>query len=246
MYDSGRSVSMSALYGRMGDGAKREVRLVNAVLDKLIEVRGGTFWSKTPRPVLLYLVLEAQELMHRRRHEEVMKRRTLDKVMTNQEEEEDKKVLSLEEAFPEDVRMKRYSIRVYGASKMERGTPEQVARKLLLPESEGQVLQVGFGKRSDGIRCKFVLLADDVARSLVLVTRGTKSMKDALADIICDEVDFFGGRAHRGMTRSAKLVLRDAGEAIKEALRPGSKYRYGTIARIPSFLGKFFYVFFLN
>jgi len=51
----------------------------------------------------------------------------------------------------------------------------------------------------EGICPKFVFCVDHQSQSLVLTVRGTKSFKDALIDMVCDDAPFLSGFAHSGI-----------------------------------------------
>jgi len=72
---------------------------------------------------------------------------------------------------------------------------------------------------------RFALFFHHATESLVLAVRGTSSIKDAISDLMADEVPFLGGFAHRGIVRCADRVIELAGNHITEALKKQPGYR---------------------
>ena len=58
----------------------------------------------------------------------------------------------------------------------------------------------------EGIVPKFVFLVDHKSKSIILTVRGTKTLKDTLFDMVCDDAPFLGGSAHTGMVKGARRV----------------------------------------
>ena len=61
-------------------------------------------------------------------------------------------------------------------------------------------------------------------RSVVLAVRGTFSLTDVIIDVVCDDEEFLGGHAHRGILRGARAALRRAAPALRRAADANPSY----------------------
>ena len=59
----------------------------------------------------------------------------------------------------------------------------------------------------------------------ILHSRFFFCLADIIVDVICDEEPFLNGFAHRGILRGATRIMKEGGEALKEALETHPGYR---------------------
>jgi len=60
---------------------------------------------------------------------------------------------------------------------------------------------------------------------LVLGVRGTKTMTDAITDLLCEEAEYRGGKAHAGILASGKYIAEKHTPLIQELLQSSGKQR---------------------
>lgn len=70
----------------------------------------------------------------------------------------------------------------------------------------------------------YVLIQNDVARSIVLCVRGTSSIHDALTDIALTSAPFHGSYAHKGMVESTDEILSQVAGVMDTALSNAPGY----------------------
>ena len=63
------------------------------------------------------------------------------------------------------------------------------------------------------------------ALELVLGVRGTKTITDAVTDLLCEEVDYRGGKAHSGVLASGKYIAKKHAPLLQELLESSGKQR---------------------
>ncbi|CAM9575475.1 unnamed protein product [Pylaiella littoralis] len=79
---------------------------------------------------------------------------------------------------------------------------------------------------SDSLQTQTYFVAvDHVSRSVVVSIRGTYSFTDTMVDLLCDPVDFAGGKAHNGISQSALRVWRGVQEQVEKQLKEHSDYK---------------------
>ena len=77
----------------------------------------------------------------------------------------------------------------------------------------------------EGICPKFVFCVDHESQSLVLTVRGTKSIKDALIDMVCDDSPFLSGFAHSGILSGTRKVWSLVGQTVISACQQHPQYK---------------------
>ncbi|CAM9900340.1 unnamed protein product [Ectocarpus sp. 6 AP-2014] len=73
-------------------------------------------------------------------------------------------------------------------------------------------------------RTHFVVV-DHASRSVVISIRGTYSFTDTMVDLLCNTVDFAGGKAHQGISQSAVRVWTTVRGEVEKQLREHSDYK---------------------
>ena len=74
-----------------------------------------------------------------------------------------------------------------------------------------------FEDKEDGSHVpKYAIFLDRQTSNIVLAVRGTHCLTDVVIDAICDDDEFLDGFSHRGITRSAKFVLEECRDKLKE------------------------------
>ena len=96
---------------------------------------------------------------------------------------------------------------VYTAAAKCGETDKKAIAEVMSIESEEDII---FAELTDddgeGMCPKFILFVDHKSRSIVLTVRGTKSMKDLLMDMVCDDSPFLSGAAHSGILKATQKV----------------------------------------
>ncbi len=134
-----------------------------------------------------------------------------------------KEVQVSKQDFARHKRMGHLACSIYDAS---RATSKAKWAQLMKIREE-DIVGTNFAEEDDSRHCpKFLVLLDHESKSVVLVVRGTFSVTDVFIDIVCDDEEFLGGHAHRGILRGARAVLDSAGVYIKDALADHPGYRF--------------------
>ncbi|CAM9689261.1 unnamed protein product [Ectocarpus fasciculatus] len=79
---------------------------------------------------------------------------------------------------------------------------------------------------SDSLETRTYFVAvDHASRSVVVSIRGTYSFTDTMVDLLCNTVDFAGGKAHQGISQSAVRVWTAVKGEVEKQLREHSDYK---------------------
>eukprot|EP00752_Nemacystus_decipiens_P015850 g14160.t1 len=79
---------------------------------------------------------------------------------------------------------------------------------------------------SDSLETRtFFVAVDHVSRSVVVSIRGTYSVSDTMVDLLCNPVDFAGGKAHQGISQSALRVWKAVKAQVEKQLREHEGYK---------------------
>ncbi len=182
----------------------------------------------TPVVVLLALVKRAQDRLDKEWMASLPKNSEIDR-----------------DTFSRHRRLHAYACKIYDAS-LCKGREKQAA---MLGVAERDLVDENFEEADDGVaHCpRFAVLLDhqskyvypafsctvhiffiDVRffsfRSVVLAVRGTFSLTDVIIDVVCDDEEFLGGHAHRGILRGARAALRRAAPALRRAADANPSY----------------------
>ena len=115
-----------------------------------------------------------------------------------------------------------YAINVYPASWGL--TMAAIARQMNITEDAIQFVHVT--DHDHEAHCpKFLMFLDHEMKSVVLAIRGTFSVKDVILDIVCDEVPFLAGFAHKGILNGAQRILAKVEDKLKKCLEENPGYR---------------------
>ena len=105
------------------------------------------------------------------------------------------------------------------------GSKDKIAKSLGV--STDSILKVHFTDDDDGGHCpKFILFFDHVVKSIVLVIRGTFSLKDAVLDAVAEEVEFLDGKAHQGIMSGSEIILDKILSTLNKAALQKPDYRF--------------------
>ena len=108
-----------------------------------------------------------------------------------------------------------YAINVYPASWGL--TRAAIARQMNITEDAIQF--VHFTDHDHEAHCpKFLMFLDHEMKSVVLAIRGTFSVKDVILDIVCEEVPFLAGFAHKGILNGAQRILAKVEDKLRKCL----------------------------
>jgi len=116
-----------------------------------------------------------------------------------------------------------FAFNVYSAAKLSESDVLGVA-EILSVSSEDILFTELQDDEGEGLCPKFVFLVDHRSKSLVLSIRGTKSLKDALLDMVCDDAPFIGGFAHSGILSGTQKVMSLVQEKIQDACKQYPEY----------------------
>lgn len=116
-----------------------------------------------------------------------------------------------------------FACNVYHTIGLQESQMADIAEKMSVEEEDIIVCEI---RDDEGERIcpKFVFLVDHKSRSVVLTVRGTKTLRDALLDSVCDDAPFLGGSAHAGMVIGAGRVWDLVADRIKETLATYPEY----------------------
>ncbi|CAM9729332.1 unnamed protein product [Ectocarpus sp. 4 AP-2014] len=79
---------------------------------------------------------------------------------------------------------------------------------------------------SDSLETRTYFVAvDHASRSVVVSIRGTYSFTDTMVDLLCNAVDFAGGKAHQGISQSAVRVWTAVKGEVEKQLREHGDYK---------------------
>ena len=98
-----------------------------------------------------------------------------------------------------------FAFNVYDAAKLPESQFAGIAETMSLAEEDVITCELQ-DDEGEGICPKFVFFVDHRSKSIVLTVRGTKSLRDALLDMVCDDAPFLGGSAHSGILKGARRV----------------------------------------
>ena len=65
---------------------------------------------------------------------------------------------------------------------------------------------------------------DHESKSIILTVRGTKTLRDALLDMVCDDATFLGGAAHAGMLTGARRVWDLVADSVEDTFNNNPGY----------------------
>jgi len=115
------------------------------------------------------------------------------------------------EQFAKAKRFGQYAINMYPTS--WKGDLDSIAERMGI--SSDAIIMVWFNDDEEEGHCpKFLLFIDHEVKSIVLAIRGTFCIKDAILDIVCDEIPFLDGHAHKGILVGARRII----EKVKDDL----------------------------
>ena len=63
-----------------------------------------------------------------------------------------------------------------------------------------------------------MILLDHESASIILVIRGTFSIKDVVMDVVCEDAEFLDGFAHSGFLTGSRMVLSKCSSVLEKAL----------------------------
>ena len=63
-----------------------------------------------------------------------------------------------------------------------------------------------------------MIILDHDTTSIVLVIRGTFSIKDVVMDVVCEDAEFLDGFAHSGFLAGSRMVLSKCSSVLEKAL----------------------------
>ena len=117
-----------------------------------------------------------------------------------------------------------FAFNVYDAAKLPESQLDGIAKTMSVAEEDVIVCELQ-DDDGEGICPKFVFFVDHKSESIVLTVRGTKSFRDALLDMVCDDAPFLGGAAHSGILKGAKRVWDLVVESVGEICSKYPDYR---------------------
>ena len=126
-------------------------------------------------------------------------------------ESEDKVVKN---KFEADRKYATHAINIYVAS--WKWTWDEIANAMEIKVDD--ILYTWFDDNDEDHCPKFMLLLDHDLKSVVLVIRGTFSFNDIVMDVVCEEVEFQEGFAHKGFLDGSKVVLDKCHETLETAV----------------------------
>ena len=98
-----------------------------------------------------------------------------------------------------------FAFNVYDAAKLPESQFAGIAETMSVAEEDVITCELQ-DDEGEGICPKFVFFVDHRSKSIVLTVRGTKSLRDALLDMVCDDAPFLDGSAHSGILKGARRV----------------------------------------
>lgn len=114
---------------------------------------------------------------------------------------------------------------IYTATKCGETDKKAIAEVMSIG-SEDDIIFVEFTDDEGEEMCpKFILFVDHQSMSVVLSVRGTKSIKDALMDMVCDDSPFLHGAAHSGVLKATEKVMELVEKKLVEACRTHPSYK---------------------
>ena len=116
-----------------------------------------------------------------------------------------------------------FAFNVYDAAKLPESQFAGVAEMMSVAEEDVIVCELQ-DDEGEGICPKFVFFVDHKSKSIVLTVRGTKSLRDALLDMVCDDAPFLGGSAHSGILKGAKRVWNLVAESVADTCKKYPEY----------------------
>lgn len=193
----------------LDDKTKEAFDVILSILDRLKEFDMPEIAYKLPIPLLLALTRRIQE------HESTINNDKMTEVQMSINEFEDAK------------RMAQFALNVYPSSWSWLGDPQdttKVAQKMGLTDQD-QVLFTWFDNTVGDTCPNFIIFTDEQSKSIVLAIRGTFSLADVVVDIICDQVPYLDGFAHRGILSGANRIMTEGKETLKKAFEEHPDYR---------------------
>ena len=123
--------------------------------------------------------------------------------------------------FEGDRKYAKYAANVYIAS--WKWTWDEIAKTM---EVEVDDILFTWFDDDDKEHCpKFMVLIDHDLSSVVIIIRGTFSFKDVVMDVVCEEVEFQDGFAHKGFLEGSQAVLGKCREILETALSSYPEYQ---------------------
>ena len=98
-----------------------------------------------------------------------------------------------------------FACNVYQTKSLQESQIDDIAETMKVSEEDVIASEIR-DNDGEGICPKFVFLVDHESKSIILTVRGTKTLRDALLDMVCDDAPFLGGAAHAGMLTGARKV----------------------------------------
>ena len=123
-------------------------------------------------------------------------------------------------------RVKYYSefaFNVYDAAKLPESEIARIAETMSVADEDIVTCELR-DDEGEGICPKFVFLVDHKNKCLVLAVRGTKSLRDALLDMVCDDAPFLNGFAHSGILKGSRKVWDLVTDSVKESCNKYPEY----------------------
>ena len=116
-----------------------------------------------------------------------------------------------------------FAFNIYSASKKK--SQSHLARELNVAEED--LILHNFHEDDEESYCpKFVFLYNHPSRKLILSVRGTKSMKDCLLSMVCDDSPFLTGHAHSGILEGARTLWSLVSAPLRSAISLHPQYDF--------------------
>ena len=117
-----------------------------------------------------------------------------------------------------------FAFNIYNAALLDESDTKGIA-EIFSIKSEDLMYAELQDDDGEGICPKFVFCVDHGSQSLVLTVRGTKSIKDALMDMVCDDSPFLSGFAHSGILSGTRKVWSLVGQTVISACQQHPQYK---------------------
>ena len=116
-----------------------------------------------------------------------------------------------------------FACNVYQTKTLQESQTADIAETMTVAEEDVITYEIR-DDEGEGICPKFVFLVDHESKSIILTVRGTKTLRDALFDMVCDDAPFLGGAAHAGILTGARRVWDIVADSVENTFNKNPGY----------------------
>ena len=116
-----------------------------------------------------------------------------------------------------------FACNVYQTKTLQESQTADIAKTMTVAEEDVISYEIR-DDEGEGICPKFVFLVDHESKSIILTVRGTKTLRDALFDMVCDDAPFLGGAAHAGILTGARRVWDLVADSVEDTFNKNPGY----------------------